>query len=84
MFFNFFRPEPRFRPGQMARICDDFLAPNSYLLIDRRRWIKPLGSPLKGWVYDGLIFRIEDSELVYFTTMTCCLEESLRPVPGLK
>ena len=87
MFFNNpFRPEPKFQPGQLVFLPDDAVRykENRYLLIERRRWVKPQDMPSKRWIYDGIIFQIEGSELVFFTTTTCDLEESLRPIPGLR
>ena len=85
MFFSFFRPKPTFEQGEFVRLSD----PTSqsrfrYMLIGRRRWIKPNGEVKKCWVYDGQILKVENGEMVRATSGSCYRERSLAPIPRLE
>lgn len=76
-----FFPEPKFRIGQLLFIPHDAVAynRNRYLSVERRRWVKPNGRAQRTWVYDGPIFEVSQGDkLVFATTGTCFLEETLR------
>lgn len=85
-FLNWFRPKSRFGPGQIARVLQgSALAPRRYMLIERRRWVKPNGCIQKQWVYDGIIFLVSrGGELIYSTGGSCFLETTLDRVPGIE
>lgn len=81
MFFNPFRPRPKFRRGQLTRVppCSNvFLF--RYLLIERRRW----DSTREQWVYDGLTFITTRGELIYASETSGIRENDIRGVPGVE
>lgn len=84
MFFNWFRPKPKFNVGQLAGFSHPDLEETSYLLIERRRWIRPSGETKKRWVYDGIVLKIEGGGLAWSTYGYTIGEKSLTPIPGLE
>ncbi len=86
MLFQWFRPKPKFGSGQLVIVSLDSIHRKiRYMLIQRRRWIKPNGRTQKQWVYDGLIFSVtEERTLSYSTTGSCFSQDILRPIPDVE
>lgn len=89
MFFDWFRPKPRFKPGQLVNLANvsAFSENNFYLLIERRRWIRPYWSReklSKEWVYDGICFEVSNGHLILSTFTTGCRPDSLVPIRGIE
>ena len=58
-FFNWFRPNPKFQPGQLVAIpADDIHKNTRYMLIENRRWMEPTNEMKKQWGYDGFVLEI--------------------------
>ncbi|HUY62451.1 MAG TPA: hypothetical protein VMV50_01500 [Candidatus Paceibacterota bacterium] len=78
----FARPKPKFDTCTLVKVRDeasaDELPSSRYLLIVKRRWVKPEGLTRKQWVYDGPIYRVTERGLAYATTGICFLENRLQ------
>ena len=80
----FWRPKPRFRPGQLTVLLPhDFSRGVRYMLIERRRWVRPNGETKKRWVYDGDILKIAGDRLVFCTSGSCFPEDRFMSFPGI-
>lgn len=90
MFFsNWFRPKPKFHPGQLVSISNVAAFSNNafYLLIERRRWIRPNWTQIKlpkEWVYDGIRFEVLEGELVLSTFETGRRQNTFVPIRGVE
>jgi len=75
MFLGLFHPKPKFKIGQLVRTGDHLVYRQyRYLLIDERRWLK------REWVYNGIVYQVEDNQIVIATYSSCVGEVSLSPV----
>jgi hypothetical protein len=80
MFGIFKRPRPKFRVYDVVRCHFPDGKFEGYMFIHARRFIRPNGALKKEWVYDGLIYGIEDGTLKYRTGGSCCSEGTLSPL----
>ena len=78
------RPKPKFNSNQIARVLRGPAENRRYMLIEHRRWVRPIGCVQKQWVYDGVIFLVSRGELIYSSGGSCFPEESLKHVPGIE
>lgn len=80
----FWRPKPRFRPGQLAVLLpDEFNRGLRYMLIKGRRWVRPNGETEKRWVYDGDILEVVGGRLVFATSGTTFPEDRFMSFSGI-
>lgn len=79
-FLNWFRPKPAFHQGQLVCIDDNDFTQSRYLLVERRRWVKPNHEVKKMWIYDGPIFIAEEGRFSCITYGYCFREELLAPI----
>lgn len=87
-FFNLFRPEPKFRPGQLTSVQTTNVYKGCYMLVEERRWTKVImgtTGPRKQWVYDGHILTGNPGgEILRLTGGMCFLESHLGYARGFE
>lgn len=89
MFFSWFRQKSKFKPGQLVEVINvsAFSKNRFYLLIQRRRWIKPYWTRVKlprEWVYDGIRLEVSNGELILSTFVTGYCQSSFLPIRGVE
>lgn len=77
---DWFRPKPKFEPGQIVRIDGNFSGPERFMVIQSRRWARPIYDEQKQWVYGGQVFIIVDNKPVSVTCDYRFMEFALAPI----
>jgi len=94
----FFRPKPKFKPGQFVSIQPDLAHKEiRYLLIQQRRLIRPYwvvrsnesqvlhNGMQKLWVYDGPTLEVAGKSLILSNSFETSIREAfLARIPGLE
>lgn len=76
MFFS----RPKFRAGAVVKVVES----SEFILIKKRRKVRPKGEKRRQWVYDGAVLETKpDGSIGYGTSISCILQTSLEPVEGL-
>ncbi|MDQ5962668.1 MAG: hypothetical protein QG653_475 [Patescibacteria group bacterium] len=79
--------EPKFPIGYLVIADIPNPAPKiegekEYLLIQRRRYICPQGEEKKQWVYDGILYALNEKGLRISTGASCVLESKISCLVG--
>ena len=72
----FWRPDPMYRVGNLVK----YTMPkqkDEYLLIGNWWWMRPKGHFRKQWIYDGILFCLDQGSLKLLNYIPWVLEENL-------
>ncbi len=85
-FYDLFRPEPKFRVGQLMLIDRRWNESDQsyYLLIDKFGWVSPKEGAPKTWVYGGLVYQTHKNQIIEAPFRSSSLAENILLPVGTK